>query len=115
MNEFAAPGHPLYVPVTDMVAIIVVSLLLVAVKGKIFPEPDAGSPIEGLLFVQENPEPVTFPLKSTRLVNAPLHNTWFTDWFTDAVGSTIILIVLAGPEQPAAVAKTVTMAVSGIL
>ena len=115
LNELAVPEHPLYVPVTDIVATTDESLLLMAVKGKIFPDPDAGSPIVVLLFVQANPEPVTFPLNSTRLVKAPLHNSWLTDWFTIAVGSTIILTVLAGPEQPAAVAITVIIALSGIL
>ena len=67
------PGHPLAAGVTVMVAVTGALVRLIAVKEGKFPLPLAARPIEGLLFVQLKPVPLTAPVKLTVLVMAPLH------------------------------------------
>jgi hypothetical protein len=47
--------------------------VLIAVKAGIFPFPLAANPIDVLLFVQLNVEPVTEPVNAIVDVEAPLH------------------------------------------
>jgi hypothetical protein len=44
--------QPLFVPVTEMVAVIGADEVFTAVKAAIFPDPVAVKPIDGVLFVQ---------------------------------------------------------------
>jgi hypothetical protein len=76
---------PVSVPcdgVTVSVAVIAAVVLLMAVKDDIFPEPEAASPMPGLVLVQVKVVPADEPEKVTVEVAVLLHTTWFAGWFT---------------------------------
>ena len=74
--QLAVPSE--YVGVTVMVAVTGDDPILTAVNEAIFPVPDAGSPIDGVLFVQEYAvvPPGLVVVKLTALALLPLHTTW---------------------------------------
>ena len=74
----AAPVHPLAEAITLIRAVTVVSVVLKALKEAILPVPLAAKPIEGVLFIQLNVEPVCVLENMIAVVAAPLHNAWFT-------------------------------------
>ena len=73
VNVCGMPGQPAADGVTDIVAVTGALDALMAVKAIIFPLPDAGSPIDVLLFVQLKVVPLTAPEKFIALVVAALH------------------------------------------
>jgi hypothetical protein len=113
VNVLGAPGQPDAEGVTVIVAVTGVLLLLMAVKAGIFPLPLAAKPIEVLLFVQLNVEPLTEPVYATAAVEAPLHNIWFEGCTTLGVGFTVIVNICGGPVQPFADGVTVIVAITG--
>jgi hypothetical protein len=79
VNVRTMPRHiPPFVGVTVMVAVMGVLPVLTAVKNGISPEPLAGKPIDGVLFVQLKVVPFNVCVNVTGLVVLPLHTTWFT-------------------------------------
>ena len=99
--------------VTVIVAITGAFVVLVAINDAILPTPVAANPIDGAVFTQMKPEPLTAPVKFTEAVEAPLHNTWLDIASTPGVGLTVMLNVLDGPVQPFADGVTVIVAVTG--
>ena len=87
--------------VTVMVAVTGDEPLFIAVKEVILPLPDAGRPIEVLLFVQVYvvvpPELVVEKL--TAAVLLPLQTTWLAGMFTCAVGLTVMVNTWDDPLQ----------------
>jgi hypothetical protein len=70
---FVGPGHPFAMGVTVMVAVTGALVVLMAVNEGILPLPVAAKPIDGLLFVQLKPVPLTALVKLIALVLAALH------------------------------------------
>jgi hypothetical protein len=103
--------------VTVIVAVTVTALAFMAVKGAIFPEPEAGNPIEGVLFVQLYTTPATlFPEKLTAGVKEPLQIlVIFAIAFKVGVGLTVIVNCKGVPGQPFAVGVTVIVAINGVV
>ena len=62
----------MYVGVTSEVEITVLEVLLSPVNEAILPVPLAAKPIDVVLFVQLNTDPVTFPVKLTAATVPPL-------------------------------------------
>lgn len=115
-NVLGIPGHPAADGVTVIVAITGVLPVLVAVKAFISPVPLAARPIDVLLFVQLKVVPVTAPVNVIEVVVEPLHNAWFTGWFTSGLGFTVIVNVLGVPGQPVGSdGVTVIVDVTGVL
>lgn len=77
VKVIGVPSQPLAVGVTVIVEVTEVVPVLVAVNAPMFPVPDAGRPIEVLLFVQLKVDPVTDPEKLIAVVEAPLQTVWF--------------------------------------
>jgi uncharacterized phage infection (PIP) family protein YhgE len=71
-----APKQPFISGVTVMVAVTGFAPVLIAVKEVISPEPEAASPIEGVLLVQLNTVLGTFPVKVMAVVFDWLHTVW---------------------------------------
>lgn len=111
----ATPEQPLAEGVTVIVAVTGELVAFTAVKAGIAPVPFAARPIEGLLFVQLKPVPLTVPVKGTAPVVEPLHKTWLTGGATLGVGLTVIVKICEAPGQPLAVGVTVMVAVTGAL
>lgn len=105
--------------VTVIVAVIGAAVALVAIKPGILPVPDAASPMAVLLLVQLYTVPGTDPVKLTAAVVDPLQTNWSAGWLTLAVGFTVMVNVVAVPEQlmpPLVnVGVTVIVAVTGVL
>lgn len=97
-----------------IVAVTGALVVLIAAKAAILPVPAPTSPIEVLLLVQLYTVPVTGPVKFIALVVAPLHKTWLATAFTDGVGFTVMVKLIAGPVQvtPPAVNTGVTVIVA---
>ena len=64
----------------------------------ILPVPDAGNPMAVLLFVQLYTVAATGPVKLAVTV-VPAHVVWLATAFTDGVGFTVIVNILAVPVQ----------------
>ena len=88
-------------------------LLLIAVKVAISPNPLAGSPIDGLSFVQVINAPLTAVAKWMVEIVEPLQATWFTGSVTAGIGFTVIVKVFDGPGQPFNSPVIVIVAVTG--
>ena len=56
-----------------------------------FPDPEAGNPMDVALFVQLNTVPATVPVNDTAVVGDPLHTTWFASAARVGVGFTVIV------------------------
>ena len=84
-----------------MVAVTGAVPLLTAAKDAILPVPLATRPIDGVSFVQLYVvvPPVLDVAKVTAVVLAPLHTVWFETVFTCADGFTVMVKVVAVPEQ----------------
>jgi hypothetical protein len=115
VKVMGAPGQPLALGVTVMVAVTGALVVLVALKLAMLPFPLAARPMDGVLFVQLYVVPATGPLKLTAVVGLPLHNTWLATAFATGVGFTVIVKVRTGPGQPLALGVTVMVAVIGAL
>lgn len=114
VNVLGAPGQPAAVGVTVIVADTGVLVALTALNGAIFPEPLAGKPIAGLLFVHVYVVPFTDPVNDIALVGAPLQKLRFAGCTTVGVGFTVIVNVTGGPIQFAAHGVTVIVAIAGV-
>ena len=121
-----ATGKPVHVVppkvkagVTVIVATTGALVLLMAVKAAILPEPEAARPIDGVLFVQLNTVPDTFPEKITGSVCCPLHTVWLSTGSTVGTGFTVISNSIGVPVQvsPLAVKVAVTenVLVNGVI
>src|SRR5690348_16318802 len=100
-----------------MVAVTAAPVPFTAVKAAISPVPLAGSPIEGVLFVQV--KLVAVPVKLTAVVLVPLHSSWLAMAVTVGVGCTVIVNVCVGPLQVNApkvyFGVTVSVAMTGLV
>jgi len=77
VNVIGAPVQPLAVGVTVIVAVTAVTPAFTATKLAMLPDPDAASPILGVLFVQLNVVPGVRLVKFTAVVLAPAQTVWF--------------------------------------
>jgi hypothetical protein len=108
VNVRAGPIHVPIDGVTVMVAVwVVVGEAAVAL---ILPVPVAGIPIAGLLLVQEYVAPAPAPLKAAAILPPPQIEISGTV-FIDGPGDTVILNVIAGPEQAESIDCTVIIPV----
>ena len=85
--------------VTVIVAVTGVLPVLMATNDGIVLLPLAPNPIDGLLFVQLYTVPATGPVMVTAAVAVPLHTVWLAIVFTDGVGFTVMVNVMAVPVQ----------------
>ena len=111
----AAPVQPLAVGVTVMVAVTGVVPVLMAVNDPMFPLPEAGRPMELLLFVQLNVVLITAPVKLMAVVGLPLQMAWLPGLTTVGVGLTVTVKLMGVPGHPLAVGVTVTVVVTGVV
>jgi predicted membrane protein len=116
VKVFTGPVQLLAVGVTVTVATTGVVPAFVAVKELIaLPDPEAPSPMEGVLFVQVNVVPATVLVNDSRVVPAPLQTVWSPGVaLAIGVGLTVMVNVADGPAQLFAVGVTVNVAVTGV-
>ena len=114
VNVSSVPVHPLAEGVTMMVAVTAILLVLIAVKMAMSPFPAAGSPMDGVSFVQENEVPDTVSTKLIAVVEAPLHKVCGVTGSTVGVGFTVIVNVCDAPVHPLADGVTVIVAVTAV-
>ncbi len=110
------PVHAFEIGVTVKTELIGIWKLFVAVNEAIGPEPDKGSPIFGLVFVQLNCVPSI--LKSVKLilpVGCPPHKLRLATGSTVGNGLMVIEKVIGFPEHVLETGTTVKMAVTGVL
>ena len=110
-----APVQPFAVGVTVKVAVTGVVPVLTAVNDPMLPLPEAGSPMELLLFVQLNVVLLTAPVKLMAVVGLPLHIAWLPGLTTVGVGLTVTVKFMGVPVHPLAVGVTVTVVVTGVV
>ena len=85
--------------VTVIVAVCGVLPVLIAVNDGTVAVPLAARPMLVLLLVQLYTVHATGPVMVTAVVLVPLHTVWFAITFTDGVGFTVIVNVMAVPVQ----------------
>jgi hypothetical protein len=68
--------QPLFVPVTEIVAVTGAEPAFTPVNAAMLPVPDADKPIDALVFVQAYVVPVKLFAKVTAVVCEPLHTVW---------------------------------------
>lgn len=85
------------VGVIVIVAVTGVDPVLIAVNDGIVLVPLAANPMLVLLFVQLYTVPATGPVIVTAVVAVPLHTVWLAIVFTDGVGFTVMVNVMAVP------------------
>ena len=107
------PAQPFAVGVTVIVPEIGAPVALVAIKAPILPEPEAPSPMAGLLFVQLYVAVPIDPEKLTAAVKAFAHRVWLVTALTVGRGLTVIVNVIGVPVQPFKLGVTVMVDVIG--
>lgn len=113
VNDSGLPVQPAALGTMVMVAVTGLLPVFTALNAGILLLPMAGKPIDGLLFVQVNTVPATFPVNTTGLVMALLHRTWLAGCTTEGVGLTLMVKLWGLPVQPVALGTTVMVAVTG--
>ena len=112
MKLVEGPAQPLTLGVTVTVAVTGALSALAATNPPMLPEPAVPKPTSAEL-VQSKVVPITEPPKVMPGAFAPAQCSRLPIEFTDGVGLTVTVKVVAGPEQPLSVAITLTVAVTG--
>ena len=105
MKLVEGPAQPLTLGVTVTVAVTGALSALAATNPPMLPEPAVPKPTSAEL-VQSKVVPITEPPKVMPAAFAPAQCSRLPIEFTDGVGLTVTVKVVAGPEQPLSVAIT---------